>query len=841
MQWFDTGPDRTGRLLGLSSLLWVAALAYVGLSAAQAFHQSAIIPSVELTPLTFADQSTDFTLCVRHPKRLTRDDETQRALLSLELLPNSTDACRSSDLAASQTPAATVQPSAAAAQFSNVEPQAFILQPSPELVFLTQEGIAYTPHITLTGGVETSVVVANSVLAGANEGQIEVVHLPDSETKELSINLERWWGAVRRKLLSILLAPATGTLLALVAIVVRQFQKREEQEKEEKKEKEKREVEIKVKNFEAFKERLNSSSRDSFEDAQEWLEFSKKTFERGNPPLEVRSEIEEIHKKRFEVLFESFKDRYSWNENVIRRYFELLTHFQNVPYIQLDDANVNQIRDLQNLLRAARGKAIGIEVHIASEPMLLGGITELLWDQSFRQNEVERWLETAYKSNDADNFSKMILTGAAKVDAAQSTGQTAYSFLDELGREFVEQQNSAYVASEQGGTEQKSTTIKSEWKQALLNFIKDGEPSTPVLKKWTDSRRKEREQNEERRKSGLPFVPRELWPLKTIESSRTQNDANYDFPKISARGEAGEKPLYQLADGTEADAFKVCDEYLTLPNHHLMYGSQGAGKSWLRLYFDYYVLDAQTQVGDAVVTFYFPPASLLYRANEFHITKSLSHSIAHFFFVTTLLSRDSWQMDCSVLAPLFAQYEYQLPFESNSLVDPSPPLEQLNLETFFKQSYQRPKYEEMKQIVDAVKHDFSRPPTSTDNILREVKVAREYLGYKQLFVLVDNLDHLTPESRSALLTQLLKPNLLDQLAACGIYLKVFVTDIPQEVQSHFEKCATIEREAAGDATTQGAGEGEESASERYTLELYAYPNHEYRALGLLHEDAPSRK
>lgn len=307
----------------------------------------------------------------------------------------------------------------------------------------------------------------------------------------------------------------------------------------------------------------------------------------------------------------------------------------------------------------------------------------------------------------------------------------------------------------------------------------------------------QRQQTTERSELGLS-LRRVLWPLALASDVSILADANYDFPVLAETiDDTAIQPAYLLNNGYETQpisAFDLCRDYLWYYNHHIIKGHRGAGKTWLRLYLEYF----SYMTGEKLLPlFYFAPATLAYETTALEIVQNLARSVANQLFADLLIRSDSrtsindpWQISRVAIAPFLRRYGYTLPSNRDSLAQPIPLKALFDIALAFNNN---PEYIQMQQEIDAFVLTERTIPATIEEILEDVQHAIELVGYQAVFVLVDNWDNLPPATCRRLLRYLLQSDLLAQLYQRRIFLKLFMPEIPDTPSTHFGKSCTLKR------------------------------------------------
>ena len=294
-----------------------------------------------------------------------------------------------------------------------------------------------------------------------------------------------------------------------------------------------------------------------------------------------------------------------------------------------------------------------------------------------------------------------------------------------------------------------------------------------------------------------------MWPLEASTGINKPSDANYDFPSIAERiDDIATQTPYALGSAKEArhvSAFELCQDYLSQYMHHIITGNPRAGKSWLRLYLEYFSLTTDERL---LPLFYFAPATLAYQTTMLEIVENLARTVANQLFADLLVragnrtpTNDPWRASRVAIAPFLHRYGYTAPNNHDSLVQPIPPKHLLDIELAYGNSYLGTIHAQMKQEIDALPAAGQAATGTIEEIFDDIQRAIELVGYQSMFVLVDNWDDLPAAPRRRLLNYLLQPDLLAQLYQRGIFLKLFMPEVSNPGLAHFDMTCEIQRHA----------------------------------------------
>lgn len=860
-------------LLG-SSAFQLATILFFAISVFQACQQVWYTPVVQAELLTFVGNRP--ALCVRYPATLKADGNEQRGVISIRLADNiSREECISG-IISSPAPTATLpltvtanititlqppvqvqatdvlstalplinatlpamvtsfvtpttptssttaistavgitptqiatNPTTGIQTITTALPLSITLSSSTNLLFVNEKNVSYTPKITLTEGSETSVVVAHALMD--SQSTIGTIVIKDADsglfaTPPFNIRLESYgWGLWWRKFLNIFLAPVTGALLAVVAIGLEELRQREREKREES---EKREQKERIeKNLHAICEQTvenlsKSQINDVFHMTESWLSRIDEIqidFVRGpEPQQKVAAVVVKVSEKFAEYAkscIADFKESNSKHSGLLLRFKQTVGKWnleQHVPHSFGDfEYTISYFRKPQTLTEYEF-----IDVQWA------GVHANWAWrdsgNQAMIQNELARlkkfdilitglWISEQVVHNDslAENtlFRRM------------RDGYIKEKFSEIFGEEFLHHE---------------------ELHIAFVQFLQSNGIS--VYERIKIQREKaEHDELQRRIKKGLPPV-RTLWPLAASDNAnRPQNDANFDFPlEIEKSDFQGVETLYKTDKGSKqtTNASDICENYLFNDSHHLIIGKHQAGKTWLRIYLEYYLLRIPPE---PFIAFCFLPAFLAYRPDTDALAAGIARSVANQLFANLLIrgslqENELWRAQCADLAQFFQLYNYRSPTEMSILSWPTPARSKLDLDLAYKNSYLRELYSEMKQEVEsALIEPTPLDRLTTEQILIDIQRAIKAANYRNVFLLVDNWDDLSHGPRNELLAHLLDPDLLAQLQQRRIHLKIFMPDdVTPEVLQPFQHVCTVRRQAGDKSDRQ--------------LDFYLYP------------------
>lgn len=456
------------------------------------------------------------------------------------------------------------------------------------------------------------------------------------------------------------------------------------------------------------------------------------------------------------------------------------------------DPDIRQFLDDLKFVVAYLFHAEAFQTHDFVDAVLAGAYANLAWGEETRRGEVTQLLEDLPKDVhvEADVYRELLM-GAFTCDQTVQTMQHQLpTLLSEVADDYVTQRY------------RKIYRDTYPWWEGMISVIDAIDPTKPELAHWCEARRNEKaryEHNKQRIERGLP--PRRLlWPLELSDDANKSPDANYSFPPVVEKvDDIASQTSYSLSSfsaSRKISAFDICQDYLSQHNHHLVTGNRRAGKTWLRLYLEYFSFMTDEKL---LPLFYFAPASLAFQTSVVEIIQNLARSVANHLFADLLVrsgnrtpTSDPWRASRVAIVPFLQRYGYGLPSNEDSLAQPIPLKQLLDIDMAYGKSYLASVYTPMKEAIDAV--PFANQPTPTvDEILDDIQRAIELAGYQRIFVLVDNWDELQAIPRRRLLGYLLDPHLLSQLSQRGIFLKLFMPESATTMLSYFDKSCELKR------------------------------------------------
>lgn len=504
--------------------------------------------------------------------------------------------------------------------------------------------------------------------------------------------------------------------------------------------------------------------------------------------LQVYPQIVErfvVHAKNH---LKQFKDTASRESEIQARLNRLFQEFST------GDAAMRPLLDDLNVVVDYLFHTGAFHAHEFVDVSLAGAYTNLAWADKARRGELAQLLEDLQNESLADHdLYWELLVGAFRCEQiVQTTLYQLPTLLSEVADDYI--------------TQRYRETYKEQypWWTGVTGAIDITDPNKPEIAHWCEGKRNEKaryEDNRQRIELGLP--PRRLlWPLELSNDANKPPDANYDFPAIAESiDDIATQPAYTLGSGVEArsaSAFELCQDYLSQYTHHIVTGNQRSGKSWLRLYLEYFSLMTDKKL---LPLFYFAPASLAYQTTIQEIVEHLARAVANQLFADLLVragnrtsTNDPWRASRVAIAPFLRRYGYTPPNNHDSLVQPLPPKHLLDIELAYGNSYLATIYAQMKQELDALSATAWTATDTIEEILDDMQRAIELVGYQSMFVFIDNWDDLPAAPRRRLLNYVLQPELLAQLYQRGIFLKLFMPEVSNTGLAHFDMTCAIQRD-----------------------------------------------
>ncbi len=847
-------------LLVGSSAFQLATILFFIISVLQACQQVWYTPTVQAELLTFAGNRP--ALCVRYPDSLKVDGNEQRGVISIRLADNMSREECISGIIPSPVPTATllltatvnptttlqtpapVQPTGAistalllvnstlsATVTSFVTPitptsstsaistavgvtptqtathpttgiqtittassLSITLSSSTNLLFVNEENVSYRPQITLTEGNEASVIVAHALMySGSNTGIISIKDADNDlfATPTFKISLESyhrglWW----RKFLSIFLAPVTGALLVLVAIGLEELHQRERDKRTEESLRHMCKHTLEILN--------NPQATDVFNIVENWVSYINET------PTNLTSipEIQQVLRDVFDLASERFatsaKSCVSEFKAIDSTPSKLLLMFKRVTN-KLGQRVHDSFRDFDYAISYIRDQRLVVS-HNFSDTEWAGIHANCAWKNQANHDVIRKQIVQIKQ------FDDLIHGLWISEQMMQLDSPSEDTLFRNIRRGYIKEEFRKIFGE---------TFPHKELYTTFQQFLQNNDISSNERMK-IQREKAEHDEVQRRIKKGLPPV-RTLWPLAASDNAnKPQNNANFDFPlEIEKSDSQGVETLYKINKGSKqtTNASDICENYLSNDSHQLIIGQHQAGKTWLRIYLEYYLLRIPPE---PFIAFCFLPAFLAYRPDPDVLVASIARSVANQLFANLLIKgsiqeNELWRAQCADLAQFFQLYNYRSPTEASMLSWPTPARSKLDLELTYKNSYLRELYSAMKQEVESAL--IEPTPLSriiTEQVLIDIQRALTATNYHDAFLLIDNWDDLSPGPRNELLSHLLTPDLLNQLRQRRIYLKIFMpNDVKPDLLERFWPVCTVHRQV--DDTNE------------FQLDFYSYP------------------
>lgn len=296
---------------------------------------------------------------------------------------------------------------------------------------------------------------------------------------------------------------------------------------------------------------------------------------------------------------------------------------------------------------------------------------------------------------------------------------------------------------------------------------------------WTKKLQHEQRKHQSGREQ-YRYGRRLLWPVKR----RVGSDANYDFSAQSQ--DQAEEPTIDVTTDQDSAANTNIEglcPHLDKPVHCFVIGPQKAGKTWLRIYFE----REYDYTSRSLSIFFFLPVELLYNPSSGHTLRHLASSIAN-YLAAVLIEEPAFDLQeqetrkylqkTRQTIPFLCHYGYKVATGINSLNNPTPPAESVDLEQAYRQSIHSSRFAELEDMMSECR---VQPCEASDEyrasiILQDIKTAVKAAEFDRLYVFIDNLDAAEQDFRNTFWKMLSQPDFLWNLAVHGIYLKVFTED-----------------------------------------------------------------
>jgi hypothetical protein len=817
-----------------SKPLHLALIAYLLLSIAQAWHQQRSTPATQEDILDFPRQQV--ALHVRYPVKLTQDGDRQRGLITLRLSPAplpaasttptptltmaitatnaltgagivspsilATATVSSSPLPATLSPnpatliltstlTGTVPVTASSVTTSGV--YTFFLSASPELIFVNREGVAYSPVVTFSltdNSQETSVFVQHARLwAGAGEGKITATHALDAQLGVigLPIALEDRPQLGLRKFFEMVLSPSGGALVILIGLALEQLRKDMERRAEEEKE------------WKATAERgeqlqyaiQNATNNEIVAKIEDWSSHVTRIVTQQRTISNLQQNIRQTSTKIILAFVEHSKEQLHGLGAKNDEQLTLGKRLQLLRELEAESDAMQRLDDLDLVLaylyRNVQPEKQFLEKYSFIDSYLAGYYINCCWSGSSDQNVLCQLLDKMV-ANNAENpaFFRELVYGIFRSEP--SPPPKVSSLRQELAY--------FYVTGESLNKNASNPYINRIWWN-LLHWTIDqiaGETrnmsENSHLYEWCVSLQSEKIQYEDlqqRQQYGQTII-RPVWPLVKV-SKETVRDANYDFSvPVNYVPDGAESPIGLPGTSTHNRLFsedEIC-ENLTEKKHQVITGKKGAGKTWLRLYFERHLW----QIGDnSLPVFYYLPSSALYRQDDKALLNCLARCVANQLFAYLLdksqpyfLDQDGTRISRNSLTPFFQEYGYHVPMGDECLAQPIPLKEKLDIDVAYGTSFLSATYSQIQQAIsNAASAEERRLAPSPAQTPKDVQNAIQTARFDDVFVLIDNLDEVPHQPRSSLLMRLLTPEMANLLKHHRIFLKIFVPEIPSEL------------------------------------------------------------
>lgn len=826
-------------------ILASALILYVFVSLFQALQHSYY--TIRYSVVTVDVNAPSLFLCVRYPVWLAADGDSQKGIISIRLL-DSSNRCEfnfapfppTQVFLFSSTPiptysiASTSMPTNTSIGLDNYSvitqpfisqyttPISFTIHTSSGLRFVDSQDVTYSPVLGLQVGDEVSVKVEHARIRSSESiGQIAITQISTSKqiyptSQDVQIKLENTiWESSLRKFIEILLAPATGAIALLATLVLSYLQEDDKKKKDWLDQKQKEIVDLLDK----------TQNSEVFTILQQW--FS----EINRLGIDTRDISFSTSNRIADRLIAYAKD-YNSN-NFLEQSSGGLDVVERIQKLAISDTRSDSLYDLQLILT---DDIPDNPNHVFVDPFFLGFYANKFWKHTQQRSYIEAQFEKLFMNSNSDD-DKNLLYGIFRCYEQQSLSEQSLSLISDL---------SDYYINDQKTDSPKSWLRLTELFDEIHNYIK--------LEQWLAGVKKIRDEGKKAKAAfSKPKHPpeylqeritsdfrtaRNLWPLENISYTFSHGyNANYDFPHdISEIDEIAFRSIYELVNATlknepnkKVSAIDICEDHLSKPFHNLITSTTGCGKTWLRIYLEYYLLASGEK---SLPVFYFPPVTLAYQFDELMLVRSLAISVANHLFADLIvrssvsISDKDLRVSRAAIIPFLKFFGYDVFNGSDCLAQPIPTQQELSIDAEYGQSYHRAAYLAMKGMMEQpINLPYSLLATNNEEILDLIQHAMEIADYRSLFIFIDNWEHVPDIPRNRLLHKMLQPNFLQQLQKRQLFLKLFMPSTDELPLTHFQKtCDIVRFESKGTSNEEIPPhllvDVEETT--RFTLQLYTY-------------------
>ena len=678
-------------------------------------------------------RETEYAVSIQYPNKLTVDGPRHQGRLTIRLYDNVTDASESNPhedaLGPDSLPIPTLIPTytPTVSRHGNPPgsadaPEIYIVYASQGINLISSDSVSQLPiSVTLSADIrEASLLIEHANLQTPPLqtfpiiGEITIRHNSSGQPQTARISLEQPWVEFLRKWLG-----AGASVAAVFALILLAVDELRRQEKEQ---------------------------RSLTKDQQTEIGRFRK----------IVAQVQDVRSLRESMG--ALQQDYTPSDNLpeeVRRQFE--DRRQATRIWEKYPGNVEIFREF-------------------SEPFWAGVYFNIVWiSAEDRRNQIVEQIQTMCKQEEEYvEFMKGLHDCDSNEEVHKLLG--GRSLLRDVAKWYVE--NSCPFDTLQGFYDMTNRIINSLARESF------GQQSSNItaLASWARKQQVERLRYQFGRKR-MRYGDRPLWPLEPT-SKKYQGDANYDFPMQEQHGTGELTTDYAADDGLEPDPGieSLCprlDNYM----HCYVLGPRGAGKTWLRIYFDrIYDYDSR-----ALLIFFFLPVELLYDHSSEGILRHLASNIANHLSAVlieqmSLMSQNEEEEDylkkMRQVVPFLCRYGYQAATGIDSLNEPTPSSDQVDVEQAYRQNHLSSRLAELQKMMSEcrVPSLIASGEHHAQTILRDMKMAVEAANFDHLYVLIDNLERANEDFRDEFWDVLSQPDFLWNLAVHGIYLKVFTED-----------------------------------------------------------------
>lgn len=662
------------------------------------------------------------------------------------------------------------------------EEKSFLITGTEGILFITSDGISFTPIITLslTSNItEASFIVEHAVMANTPpSASMSLVSLDNQQfyPNVTKIDLEVIQSFYRRKFIEIALA--LGSFFPLLAAFLGYlYQEQAEREQKRKAQEAKREQE--QQNLEVYLKQISDQIKNApVEEVlpliQPWTNLASSLTK---PTTELHIQVRAVREAIQKVVTGDVKVLADPDSGWIAEAHAVVQNFKG----SLAKEDIQIIDDLffvaKDLSLSQTNRLEKLE-HTFVDAYLHGVYLNAAWSRL--ANEVKQNVLCDVSSDTQIEVLQQILWGIYTCDE-QITMADSFSLRKELGEWYILQD-----IPEDRRSSLRVPAPCSEFFGVIDSIagkrIEDsGTELNPGLLEWCSNLQKDRRSMAARFKTQVR-VRNSLWPI----SETTQDgDANYDYK-------------YAHYD---ANASKQWDEIinkLNVDGHQYVAAGKGSGKSWLRIRFEKMFEDPDWPDHATILpVFYFPPVELLYKiGNRNFLYQSFARSIANCLVAVLLESYAFEEWEIQQISPFLSQYDYEVPLGAASLASPTPA--GADLDSFYGNKAQNYRLGQIREAIHQAKRRYPQPgKAAASQILRDVQIVVNTAGFERVYLLVDNLQskNLQLKQEERIWSVLRSAEVGVELQRHHIYLKMFGIS-PGEVEGWI-KSETISNPITG--------------------------------------------